>query len=449
MTRRAAPDSLSVNAGSNGFVGCIRVPGDKSVSHRTLLLGCLAEGDSHIEGFLPSNDCLATLGCVRAMGIEIDTFGAETPTSLVIRGRGLNGLRQPKGPLNCVRSGTTMRLLSGILAGQPFATVLTGEPQLLRRPMGRIVEPLRAMGAGITSVEDHAPLTINGARLHGTEHDLPVASAQVKSAILLAALYADSPTTVHQPGPARDHTELMLRSMGAALEIDGLSVSLTPPVARLEPLDVVVPGDTSSAAFPLIAGLLMPGSEVTVESVGTNQTRTGLFDVLRAMGADLVVRGEHHRGGEPVGNVTARSSALHAAEVEGNTVVRMIDEFPLLAVAATQARGATVVRDAAELRIKETDRIAVMASELRKMGARIEPCPDGFIVVGPTALRAARVDGQGDHRIAMALVVAGLLAQGETVVRNTDCIRDSFPGFAETMRRLGARIWPGDGDGNP
>jgi 3-phosphoshikimate 1-carboxyvinyltransferase len=335
-----------------------------------------------------------------------------------------------------------MRLLAGIVAGRAFedSVTLTGDPQLLRRPMRRIANPLRRMGADIETVEGHAPLTIHGQEVHGCEHELPVASAQVKSAILLAALYADSPTIVHQPGPARDHTELMLRAMGADVDISGLTVALTPGPSPLSPLSLTVPGDISSAAFPLVAGLLLPGAEVTVERVGVNPTRTGLLEVLRTMGASVAVENRRVQGGEPVADVTVRTSRLRSTEVSGHTVVRMIDEFPLLAVAATQAEGVTSVRDAAELRVKETDRIAVIASELKKMGGRIVAQPDGFVVAGPTTLRGALVDSHGDHRIAMALAVAGLVARGETVVENAGCIADSFPGFVETMQALGARM---------
>jgi 3-phosphoshikimate 1-carboxyvinyltransferase len=423
------------NAGS--LRKSVRVPGDKSISHRTLLLGCLAKGDSEVRGFLPSADCLATLNCVRALGIDVEAHDAAT---LTVHGRGLQGLQKPSRPLNCVRSGTTMRLLAGILAGQPFQTVLTGDPQLLRRPMERIAGPLREMGADIATADGHAPLTIRRSVLHGREHTLPVASAQVKSAILLAGLYADGPTVVRQPGPARDHTELMLTAMGADVEISGLDVTLTPGPSPLKPLDLTVPGDISSAAFLLVAALLLPGSEITVEAAGVNATRTGLLDVLDSMGARIAVDPRPRQGGEPMADLTARPSDLNAAQVSDQTVVRMIDEFPLLAVVATQARGTTVVRDAAELRVKETDRIAVIASELQKLGADIEPQPDGFVVRGPTPLRGVTVDSHGDHRIAMALVIAGLVAKGKTIVRNTSCIADSFPGFVETMQSIEAPI---------
>ena len=444
MTKQApAASHLTVQPGGP-LSGRLRVPGDKSISHRTLLLGCLADGLSHVRGFLPAADCLATLSCIRGLSIEVETSDPDSPTELTIHGQGLHGLREPDEPLNCVRSGTTMRLLAGILAGQPFDSVLTGAPQLRRRPMERIARPLGRMGADVETTDGHAPLTIRGRRLRGVEHTLPVASAQVKSAILLAGLYADGPTVVHQPGPARDHTELMLQTLlagaNADLEITGLSVTLTPPTAPLTPLDLTVPGDISSASFPLVAALVVPGSQVTVERVGVNPTRTGLLNVLQAMGGDVVAGNRHQQAGEPVADLTARSSTLQATEISGDTVVRMIDEFPLLAVAATQAGGTTVVHDAAELRVKETDRIAVIASELNKMGAQIEPRPDGFTVAGPTSLRGTTLDSHDDHRIAMALAVAALVAEGTTTLQNTTCIRDSFPGFVQTLQRLGATI---------
>jgi 3-phosphoshikimate 1-carboxyvinyltransferase len=306
--------------------------------------------------------------------------------------------------------------------------------------MGRIAGPLREMGADVATTDGHAPLTIRRSALHGREHTLPVTSAQVKSAILLAGLYTDGPTVVRQPGPARDHTELMLTAMGADVEIAGLDVTLTPSPSPLKPLDLTVPGDISSAAFLLVAALLLPGSQLTVEDTGVNPTRTGLLDVLETMGAQISLDSRPRQGGEPMVDLTARASDLQAIRVAGDTVVRMIDEFPLLAVAATQARGTTVVRDAAELRVKETDRIAVIASQLQKLGADIEPQPDGLVVRGPTPLHGAIVDSHGDHRIAMALAVAGLVAEGETTVRNASCIADSFPGFVETMQHIGARM---------
>jgi 3-phosphoshikimate 1-carboxyvinyltransferase len=421
---------IKVSSG-HALRGRVRVPGDKSISHRALLLGALAEGITQVSGFLPAGDCLATLICLRALGIQIEVHDA---TTLTVHGRGLRGLRPPAGPLHCARSGTTMRLLAGILAGQAFESTLDGDPQLLRRPMRRIVEPLRRMGAEIEDTKGRAPLTVRGRSLRGCDHTLPIASAQVKSALLLAGLYADGPTTVRQPGPARDHTERMLAAMGAAIKVSDLIVTLTP--SPLTSLTLAIPGDISSAAFPLVAAALTPGAEVVVESVGVNPTRTGLLAVLRAMGAEVALENEREESGEPVADVTMRTSNLRGVGVIGDTVVRMIDEFPVLAVAATQAHGTTIVRDAAELRVKETDRIAAIVNELRALGACIDALPDGFTIEGPTPLRGAAVDSHGDHRLAMALVVAGLIAEGETVVSNTECIGDSFPGFEIMLARL-------------
>ena len=424
---------LTIHVGA-ALRGRVRVPGDKSISHRALLLGALAEGNCQIKGFLPSGDTLATLACIRALGVEVETHNT---TTLTVHGRGMRGLRPPCTPLNCVRSGTTMRLLAGILSGQPFDSTLTGDEQLLRRPMRRITEPLRQMGAQIRTTDERAPLIIRGRPLRGCDHTLSVASAQVKSALLLAGLYADGPTTVHQPGPARDHTERMLAAMGAAIETSDLTVTLHSSPS-LFPLCIRIPGDISSAAFPLVAAALVPGSEVTVEGVGINPTRAGLLDVLRAMGAELAMDGRRAQGNEPAADVRIRASDLGGVEVGGDTVVQMIDEFPVLAVAATQARGMTIVRDAAELRVKETDRIATVVTELRTLGAHIEPLSDGFIVQGPTPLHGAVVHSHGDHRLAMALAVAGLVAEGKVVIENVDCIGDSFPGFVDLMGRLGA-----------
>jgi 3-phosphoshikimate 1-carboxyvinyltransferase len=400
------------------------------------MLAAIADGDSRIEGFLPSGDCLASLECLRALGVRVERHDKIT---LTVHGRGLRGLQEPAAPLSCARSGTTMRLLAGILAGQSFDCTLTGDSQLLTRPMRRITAPLQAMMAKIDDTDGHAPLTIHGRELHGNDHTLAVASAQVKSALLLAGLYADGQTVVRQPGPARDHTERMLAAMGADIAVDGLDVTIT-PVDQLAPNSLTVPGDISSAAFPLVAAVLVDGSEVTVEGVGVNPTRTGLLDVLQAMGADIAVENVREQGGEPVADVTARSSDLRGAEVSGDAVVRTIDELPILAVAATQASGTTTVRDAAELRVKETDRIAVIVEGLRAMGARIEPQPDGFIVEGPTPLRGAAVDSGGDHRLAMALAVAGMIAEGGTAVKQAECITDSFPGFVTLIQSLGGAI---------
>jgi 3-phosphoshikimate 1-carboxyvinyltransferase len=417
--------------------GRVRVAGDKSISHRALLLGALADGITIAKGFLFSGDCWATLRCMRGLGIEIETD--VDGKSLAIHGKGLHGLQAPAGALNCERSGTTMRLLAGILVGQPFRSTLTGDSQLLRRPMRRVVDPLRQMGADVQDNAGTAPLDIIGRRLVGCDHTLAVASAQVKSAVLLAGLYASGSTTVQQPGPARDHTERLLAAMGAPIRSSDLTVILE-QTSSLRPLALGVPGDLSSAAFLVVASCLVPNSEITVENVGVNPTRTGFLDVLREMNADIALTEETQDGPEPSADLTARHSELTGTRVGGTTVVRMIDEFPILAVAATQAAGETVVRDAAELRVKESDRIASVVEELSKMGGDIQARSDGFVVRGPTPLSGTAVNSHGDHRLAMALAVAGLIAEGETIVHGAECIADSFPDFVPALRELGAHL---------
>ena len=440
----------------NPLCGVVKVPGDKSISHRALLLSALASGMSRISNFLHSHDCLATQACLQAMGIEIEVdqqnddshLGSsfdDFRSSLKVFGQGLHGLHRPALMLNCVRSGTTMRLLTGMLAGQSFDCILTGDIQLKRRPMERVAEPLRHMGAKIDTFEGHAPLYIQGQRLSGIHHNLAIASAQVKSAILLAGLYAQGTTTVRLPSPTRDHTERMLSLMGVKLESRDTLTTLEPtdslsPISR-EDEYFRIPGDISSAAFLLVAAIIIPNSEINIEGVGINPTRMGLLDVLREMGANIRVEEVAYKSTvacEPSGNMTGRASALRGVEIKGDTVVRMIDEFPILAVAATQAYGSTIVHDASELRVKETDRIANIVSELRKMGAKIEPLPDGFIVEGRTPLKGANVNSYGDHRLAMALAVAGLIAEQEVFIEDIECINDSFPGFVQIMQKLGA-----------
>ncbi|MHB1295482.1 MAG: 3-phosphoshikimate 1-carboxyvinyltransferase [Anaerolineae bacterium] len=416
----------------SGLHGELRVPGDKSITHRALLLAALAQGSSRIDHYLDGGDCRATMGCLRGLGVEIAQDG---PEALVVQGPGLHGWREPEDVLDCVRSGTTMRLMAGLLAGQGFHSVLRGEPQLRRRPMDRVVEPLRRMGAHIAGRQGGSfpPLSILPAGLHGIEYALPVASAQVKSCVLLAGLYAEGQTTVVEPLPSRDHTERMLRARGVAVHSKGLRHTLEGPAQALDRLDTHVPGDLSSAAFFVVAALLLPGSALRVRDVGVNPGRTGLLDVLGAMGAEITLLDAREEGGEPVADLLVRASELRGGLVDGALVPRMVDEFPILALAATQARGVTQVRGAAELRVKETDRIANIVDGLRALGARIEAHPDGFDIEGPTPLHGAEVDPHGDHRLAMTYAIAGLLAQGETVVRGAECIADSFPGFVETL----------------
>lgn len=399
-------------------------------------MGAMADGVSHVRGWLAAGDTEATLASVQALGVVVERHDKHT---LTVHG---GTMRQPSAPLNFVNAGTGIRLAAGVLAGQPFPSILDGSEQLRRRPMRRIIEPLRLMGADIEAVNDRAPLTIRPSKLRGVRYELPMASAQVKSAILLAGLYAEGVTEIVEPGPARDHTERMLVSMGANIQTEGNVIRVAAD-GELRPMDMTVPGDISSAAFLIVAACLVPDSDITLTNVNLNQTRTGILDVLQAMGARLEIHETGLEAGEPVGTIRAQTSALRGVEVGGDVVVRMIDEFPVFMVAALHAEGETLVRDAKELRVKETDRIAVMAGELRKMGAVVEEREDGFRVVGPQRLRGAEVQGHDDHRIAMSMTVAGLVAQEETIVYEIRCAGDSFPGFPQTMMQLGANVAEG------
>jgi 3-phosphoshikimate 1-carboxyvinyltransferase len=417
------------------LAGAARVPGDKSISHRAALLGAIAEGVTEIEGFLEAEDCLRTLTAVEGLGAEVTKKG---PGRYRIAGAGSRGLTEPADVIDCGNSGTTARLLVGVLAAQPFHTVMTGDESLRRRPMGRVAEPLRRMGA---TIDGHAngtrlPLSVRGAApVKAIEYVSPVASAQVKSAVLLAGLWADAPVTVREPAASRDHSERMLRMFGARVESAHRSATVTP--GPLRAASIHVPGDISSAAFFLVAGLIARDGHVTLEEVGVNPTRTGILDVLQAMGAALEVgEGAGPRDAEPATRLVVRPSALRGTTVAGATIPRLIDEIPVLAVAALAADGLTEVRDAAELRVKESDRIAALARELGKMGARVEERPDGLAIRGPQRLRGAHVTSGGDHRMAMALAVAGLVADGETLIDDVACIETSFPGFAATVNAL-------------
>ncbi|MGC9360489.1 MAG: 3-phosphoshikimate 1-carboxyvinyltransferase [Anaerolineae bacterium] len=421
--------------------GEARVPGDKSITHRAVLLSSMSEGTSRITGHLDGTDCRATMACTRVLGAQVTREGAD----LVVEGRSFRRWEEPASPLDCVRSGTTMRLLAGLLAGRPWFSVLTGDPQLLRRPMGRVVEPLRAMGATIDGRDGGRlpPLAIRGGGLKGIRYELPVASAQVKSCLLLAGLSAMGETVVIEPGVSRDHTERMLRARGVPVRTNDLSHVLQGPVPEVSPLDVRVPGDFSSAAYLLAAALIGGTGELTVRGVGVNPTRTGLLDALALMGATVTLQNEETAGGEPVADLVVRRGDLVGATMPRSLVPRMIDEFPVLGLLATQASGQTVVSGAHELRVKETDRIGFLAGQLGRLGARIEERPDGFLIEGPTRLQGAVVDSGGDHRMAMTLAVAGLVADGETVVEGAECIVDSFPGFDRVMERLApsAMVW--------
>jgi 3-phosphoshikimate 1-carboxyvinyltransferase len=409
------------------------VPGDKSIAHRAAILGAIAEGVTAIEGFPPSQDCVCTLAALRSMGVSIDRDG----TSVAIAGAGLHGLREPAVVVHLGNSGTAIRLLAGLAAGQPFRTVLTGDASIRRRPMDRIVKPLTQMGARIRGEENdtRAPLHIYGGNLHGIHYETPVASAQVKSAVLLAGLFAEGATSVREPHASRDHTERMLVGFGARVRREGTWVSVEPR-PTLSGWSLRVPGDISSAAFFLVAGLLVSDADVRIEGVGVNPTRTGILDALREMGADISVERETMVGGEPVADIRARTSRLRAATFGGDLVVRMMDELPILALAASQAHGETLVRDAAELRVKETDRIAAIVGELGQLGIEVTPAADGFRVRGPQKVRGGSCQSRGDHRIAMTGAIAGLIAENPTVVHDVAWVDTSFPGFWELLQRL-------------
>lgn len=416
---------------SSGLRGTVTVPGDKSISHRAVMLGALADGDTHISGFLMGEDCLSTIDCFRKMGVQIDVRDG----SVTVHGVGLHGLRAPEGPLYTGNSGTTTRLLSGILAAQPFPVSMTGDASIEQRPMGRIITPLREMGADIRGRDGkYCPLHIAPAALHGVRYEMPVASAQLKSAILLAGLYADGVTEVVEPAPSRDHTERMLRAMGVQVEQDGCRVAVHAPLA-LRACSIEVPGDISSAAFFLVAGAIVPGSELTVKNVGINPTRDGVLEVLRAMGADITCTNVRDAA-EPVADLTVRASALHGTEIGGPLIPRLIDELPVLAVAAAFAEGETVIRDAQELKVKESNRIAAMVAELTRAGVDCTETADGMVIRGGRP-RGAAFETYRDHRIAMSMAVLALGAAGESEILDPGVVSISYPGFFDTLRQIG------------
>lgn len=417
--------------------GTVVVPGDKSISHRAALLNAVAAGPAVVENFLRADDCLATLDCLRALGVawSLEDDGAGR---LRIEGVGRDGLRESEDVLDARNSGTTMRLLAGVLAGQPFLSILNGDASLRSRPMNRIVEPLRAMGARVwgRAGDSLPPIAIRGGGLKGVRYRLPVASAQVKSALLLAGLQAEGETAIEEPVATRDHTERMLQAMGACLKREGEVIRLSPLRSELEPMSLRVPGDISAAAFWMVAAALHPNAEIRLPDVGVNPTRSGIIDVLRAMGADLEIGEVREQGGEPVADVVVRSSRLSPATIEGDVLPRLIDEVPALAVAAALTPGRTVVRGAGELRVKESDRIASTACELGRLGARVEELPDGLVIEGVEALGGGRCGSHGDHRLAMALAVAGLVAGGETIVEGAEAASVSYPGFWQDLSIL-------------
>lgn len=412
--------------------GEITVPGDKSISHRAVMLGALASGTTHITGFLMGEDCLSTIDCFRKMGVSIDVSDKE----VVVEGVGLHGLTAPKSELYTGNSGTTTRLLSGILAGQSFTSTMNGDASIQKRPMGRVMKPLREMGASIEGRDDNfCPLTMHPSELHGIEYRLPVASAQLKSAILLAGLYAEGQTTVIESAPSRDHTERMFRALGVEIETNGNVITLEPP-EDLHAVDIAVPADISSAAFFLVAGAIVPGSELTIRNVGVNPTRTGILDVLRSMGADIT-ESNFRDDAEPVCDLTVRHSRLHGTEIGGAIIPRLIDELPVIAVAAAFAEGETVIRDAQELKVKESNRIAAMVAELTKAGVDVEETDDGMIVRGGEKPHGAAFETYKDHRIAMSLAVLGLAAEGASRIDEPEVVTISYPDFFATLEKLG------------
>ncbi|MFH1387106.1 MAG: 3-phosphoshikimate 1-carboxyvinyltransferase [bacterium] len=430
---------LTINQTKN-IKATIHVPGDKSISHRAIMLGAIAKGKTVVENFLMSADCLATIECFRKMGVEIQMPNAEclmpNEGKIIIKGKGLKGLKRPEGILDVGNSGTTMRLMTGILAGQGFTSEITGDKSIQKRPMGRVAVPLQQMGADFGSEgEIFAPFKVFGRKLKGMTYELPVASAQVKSAILLAGLYADGETTVIEKITSRDHTERMLEHFGLRISKTGNEIRVTGN-EEFSGAEVDVPGDISSAAFFMVAGLLIPNSEIKIMNVGVNPTRTGIIDVLHRMGANIEVQNERIISGEPRADIIVRTSELGAIKIDGEIIPRIIDEIPIIAVAATQAQGVTEIRGAKELRVKESDRIKTVAAELRKFGAQIEELGDGLRIYGTTTLKGSTIQSYGDHRIAMAMSIAGLVATGKTVIEETECVETSFPGFEELLTSL-------------
>ena len=424
--------------GITGLKGTVSVPGDKSISHRGIMFGSIADGTTEIHNFLPGADCLATIRCFRTLGIEIEQEGS----TVIVHGKGLHGLSAPSHILDVGNSGTTTRLLSGILAGQPFESKLSGDESLNSRPMKRIIGPLTQMGADISSILHNgcAPLYIAPSRLHGIHYDSPVASAQVKSCILLAGLYADGETSVTEPGLSRNHTELMLKEFGADIRsVHDLDCSRTTaiiqPGRELHGQKLTVPGDISSAAYFIAAGLIVPDSEIRITNVGINPTRAGILKICEDMGARIELSNERTEGGEKIADITVRTSRLHGTVIEGDIIPALIDEIPVIAVMAAVAEGTTVIRDAAELKVKETDRIETVTDNLKAMGCDVTPTEDGMIINGGK-LKGASIHTLLDHRIAMAFSIAALAAEGRTRILDSKCVDVSYPAFYDTFEEL-------------
>ena len=419
--------------------GELQVPGDKSITHRGLICNALAGGEAEVKNYLDGADCRSTMACLRGWGVDFEEAGGR----VVVRSPGLDGFREPDRPLDCGNSGTTMRLLAGVAAGLPFETTLTGDDSLRARPMARVLEPLASMGAAASGADGGrtAPISLRGpaAGLRPFAGRLQVASAQVKSAVLLAALRADGPSTIEEPGPSRDHTERMLAAMGAEIEVDGPRITVRPG-APLRPVDAAAPGDVSAAAFWIAAAAIVPGSEIRIPGAGVNPRRTGVVDVLRAMGARIELENEHDSAGEPVADIRVSASELRGTRIDGDLIVRALDELPVIAVAAACAAGKTEIRDAAELRVKESDRIAGTAAMLRALGVEVAEHADGLDVFGGGIRSGGRVDSGGDHRMAMAAAVAGAAAPEPVEIGGADAVGISYPAFwrdLDAVRRAG------------
>lgn len=418
---------------ANGLSGELTVPGDKSISHRSIMLGSIAKGTTAIRGFLQGADCLSSIACFRKMGVEIQNDG----DLVTVKGLGLRGLKAPTDTLDVGNSGTTTRLMSGILAAQNFSCRVNGDASIQKRPMKRIMLPLSMMGANITSElgNDCAPLRITGSNLHGIAYDSPVASAQVKSAILFAGLYADGVTSVTEPAVSRNHTELMFESFGVDIKTEGRTATVH-PASELYAQEIEVPGDISSAAYFIAAGLITPNSEITIKNVGINPTRDGILRVCEMMGANVKLEVKGGGVGEPIADITVSTTTLHGCEIGGNIIPTLIDEIPIIAIMAATAEGDTIIKDAAELKVKESNRIDVMVSNLSAMGASIEATDDGMIIHGGKPLHGAAINSKLDHRIAMSFAVASLIADGETEILGSECVDISYPTFYRDLMKL-------------
>jgi 3-phosphoshikimate 1-carboxyvinyltransferase len=418
---------------ANALQGTVSVPGDKSISHRAVMFGAISEGDTTVRNFLRGADCMSTISCFRQLGIPIDVTDKE----IIIHGKGLGGLQKSSETLDTGNSGTTTRLISGILSGQPFETTINGDASIQKRPMKRIFTPLSQMGASFTchAAEGCAPYTIHGGSLKGIHYDSPIASAQVKSCVLLAGLYADSETSVTEPAISRDHSERMLSAFGADITRDGLTVTIQPH-PHLTGQQIDVPGDISSAAYFIAAGLLCPNSDILIRNVGINPTRDGIIRICREMSADLTLENEQTVSGEPVADIRVRTSHLHAVTIEGEIIPTLIDEIPMIAVMACFAEGTTIIRDAADLKAKESNRIETVVTNLKAMGADITATDDGMIIRGTGSLHGAKIQSYDDHRIAMSFAIAALCAEGNTDIENAECVNISYPRFYEDLQKL-------------